>query len=129
MFANLKWFPGFFGKLTLEIYPSYKNLVVCPIISEQIQPETADAAEKYIKLSSITNAVGGDLAASDVGSNIVGFRQINTTVIQGFNQAGDHTFVSLNKGIFRCTTSTTDKCHIRLAETVVRMDVYNQVLS
>ena len=28
MFANLKWFPGFFGKLTLEIYPSYKNLVI-----------------------------------------------------------------------------------------------------
>ena len=28
MFANLKWFPGFFGKLTLEIYPSYKNLVL-----------------------------------------------------------------------------------------------------
>ena len=130
MFANLKWFPGFFGKLVLEIYPSYKNLVVCPIYVEQIIPENADVAENYLKLSNITAAVGANLATSTVGSNIVGFRQINTPIAIGFNQVtANNNFVSLNMGTFSCTTSRTKKCHLRLAETVVRMDVYNQVLS
>ena len=144
MFANLKWFPGFFGKLTLEIYPSYKNLVVCPIISEHIMPNhiktikvTVDSKTSgdlkglpgYITNTDIESSVG-TLSTSDVGSNLVGFRQINTPVLAGFEQVtADNEFVKVDTKAFTCTTSTTDKCHIRLAETVVRMDVYNQVLS
>ena len=36
LLGNLKWFPSFFGKLTLEIYPSFRNLVVCPIVSNAL---------------------------------------------------------------------------------------------
>ena len=64
MFANLKWFPGFFGKLVLEIYPSYKNLVVCPIINDTTILETneaAAAAAAKIKMSEIAKFVGDDL--------------------------------------------------------------------
>ena len=129
MFANLKWFPSFFGKLTLEIYPSYKNLVICPIIGDLVDPETTAVAAGRIHMSDIAGYVGADLAASTVGSNIVGFRQINTTVLAGFNDlTADHTKTA-NMASFACSTSTTKKCHLRLAETVVRMDVYNQVLS
>ena len=124
MFANLKWFPGFFGKLTLEIYPSYKNLVVCPIISEHIIPEYAAAADGYVKSSELAAYVTSNLATSEVGSNLFGFRQINTEVLAGITNGKAEIMRK-----FTCTTSTTDKCHIRLAETVVRMDVYNQVLS
>ena len=124
MFANLKWFPGFFGKLTLEIYPSYKNLVVCPIISEHIIPEYAAAADGYVKSSELAAYVTNNLATSEVGSNLFGFRQINTEVLAGITNGKAEIMRT-----FTCTTSTTDKCHIRLAETVVRMDVYNQVLS
>ena len=124
MFANLKWFPGFFGKLTLEIYPSYKNLVVCPIISEHIIPEYAAADDGYVKSSELAAYVTSNLATSTVGSNLFGFRQINTEVLAGITNGKAEIMRK-----FTCTTSTTDKCHIRLAETVVRMDVYNQVLS
>ena len=124
MFANLKWFPGFFGKLTLEIYPSYKNLVVCPIISEHIIPEYAAADDGYVKSSELAAYVTSNLATSTVGSNLFGFRQINTEVLAGITNGKAEIMRN-----FTCTTSTTDKCHIRLAETVVRMDVYNQVLS
>lgn len=129
MFANLKWFPGFFGKLTLEIYPSAKNLVVCPIISDMIINEnTADAAGT-IKPSQLASQVGQDLSVSTAGSNIYGFRQINTEVLVAFNDVdANHTKTALF-GTFTCTTSKTNKCHLRLAETVVRMDVYNKVLS
>ena len=124
MFANLKWFPGFFGKLTLEIYPSYKNLVVCPIISEHIIPEYAADADGYVKSSELAAYVTNNLATSTVGSNLFGFRQIGTEVLAGITNGKDAIMRT-----FTCTTSTTNKCHIRLAETVVRMDVYNQVLS
>ena len=132
MFANLKWFPGFFGKLVLEIYPSYKNLVVCPIIDDPTiieHDETAAVDAAKIKMSDIAGFVGANLTASLVGSNVAGFRQINTPVLGGFNDLTANHAKSANMLTFRCTTSRTKKCHLRLAETVVRMDVYNQVLS
>ena len=133
MFANLKWFPGFFGRLVLEIYPSFKNLVVCPIIgSDQIESDETAANQvpaAKVQMKQIQGFVGDDLAASTVGSNIAGFRQINTPVFAGFNDTTATHAKAASMGTFRCTTSRTNKCHIRLAETVVRMDVYNQILS
>ena len=131
MFANLKWFPGFFGKLTLEIYPSYKNLVVCPVFDTQIADESVtDAAvgAERLKLSQIAGFVG-TVATSTVGSNIGGFRQINTNVLAGIDETTESKAKAPVMKAFTCTTSRTKKCHLRLAETVVRMDVYNQVLS
>ena len=34
--ANLKWYPGFMGDLTIEIQTTYKNLVVACIDSHNI---------------------------------------------------------------------------------------------
>lgn len=125
MLGNLKWFPSFFGKLTLEIYPSFRNLVICPIISEHIIDQNGTLGDKTIKPSTLTALVN---EAGAIGSNVVGFRQINSTVLIGFNDlTANHTKTALY-GVFSCSTSTTNKCHIRLAETVVRMDIYNQVL-
>ena len=124
MFANLKWFPGFFGKLTLEIYPSYKNLVVCPIISDiLINENTAigDAACRASELAALT--------ADGTGSNLYGFRQINTPIVSAYDSAASTHAKSILYSTFTCDTSETLKCHLRLAETVVRMDVYNQVMS
>ena len=125
MLGNLKWFPSFFGKLTLEIYPSFRNLVVCPIISEHIIDENGTIGATTVKRSTLTGLVA---ESGDVGSNVVGFRQINSNVLIGLkDETSGHTKEALY-GTFTCSTSTTNKCHIRLAETVVRMDVYNQVL-
>ena len=62
------------------------------------------------------------------GSNLAGFRQINTEVVVGVDDTtADHT-KALLYGTFSCNTSTTKKCHLRLAEAIVRMDVYNNVM-
>ena len=88
-----------------------------------------DDVAKYIKNTNIEAGVGS-VSTSTVGSNLVGFRQINTPILAGFEQiTASNAFVSLDTKPFTCNTSTTKKCHIRLAETLVRMDVYNQVLS
>ena len=125
MLGNLKWFPSFFGKLTLEIYPSFRNLVVCPIISEHIIDENAEDGAKTFKKSLLASQITEN---GTIGSNYYGFRQINSPVLMGFDNITDTSVKALLTGTFGCTTSTTNKCHIRLAETVVRMDVYNQVL-
>ena len=147
MFANLKWFPGFFGKLTLEIYPSYKNLVICPILDmlpEQVIIPTkvsnitisgsnatatqavVDEAANVIKKSSFEAMIK---ESAELGSNLVGFRQINTPVLAGFyDKTADHSKVEA-MGTFTCSESTTKKCHLRLAEAIVRMDIYNKVMS
>ena len=125
MLANLKWFPGFFGKLTLEIYPSYKNLVVCPILDSTISPEHVTKAATVLKKSHITKLVE---EIGTIGSNIAGFRQINTEVIVGYDDTTTGSAKELVYGTFSCSESNTDKCQIRLAEAVVRMDIYNQVM-
>ena len=127
MFANLKWFPSFFGKLTLEIYPSSKNLVVCPIVSEHIvsehiaNDEIENGQIKYSQLAALTDG--------NTGSNLCGFRQINTDVLAGIDHADADQKKVTRMHPFTCTGAKTKKCHLRLAETVVRMDVYNQVMS
>lgn len=128
MFANLKWFPGFFGKLTLEIYPSYKNLVICPIIGEMLASEHMTAVQGSVKPSELAAAVGTP-STSTIGSNLFGFRQINTPVVCAYNDLTSTHAKTMLTGTFTCVTSKTNKCHLRLAETVVRMDVYNKVLS
>ena len=125
MLGNLKWFPSFFGKLTLEIYPSYRNLVICPIISEHICDENTALTAATVKKSALADTIRED---GVIGSNYFGFRQINTEMIIGFEDTTAGHAKELITGVFRAETSTTKNCHIRLAETVVRMDVYNTVL-
>ena len=121
MLGNLKWFPSFFGKLTLEIYPSFRNLVICPIISDHIIDENGDAVDKTMRKSEYAAIIK---ESENKGSNLYGFRQINSEIAVGLTTDNN----SLLYATFTCNTSTTKKCHIRLAETVVRMDVYNTVL-
>ena len=119
LLANLKWFPGFFGKLTLEIFPSYKNLVIVPVYP---------VCNSKIDASYVTEA---ELAAlSDVnnkGTNLFGFRQIGSEFVYAIDNKTADTSKSLVLATFTANTSKTNKCHIRLAETVIRMDIYNEV--
>ena len=122
LLANLKWFPGFFGKLTLEIYPSYKNLVIVPIFPIDPYATAGATCLNETELLSLSDAT----AVNANGANLFGFRQINTPVVYAVNDVTSGHAKSLKTGTFTCNTSTTKKCHIRLAETVVRMDVYNE---
>ena len=39
---NLRFFPNWSGKLSIEIYPSYRNLVIAPVIPESKLTEVDD---------------------------------------------------------------------------------------
>lgn len=127
MLANLKWFPGFFGKMTLEIYPSYRNLVVCPVLQDFID-EHEDSTGTSYKRSELASLVD---TTKEIGSNPFGFTQINGDLyIPQYNNS-DETKKMLTEIAtrFACSDSTTKRCHIYTAETVVRMDVYNEIMA
>ena len=121
MLGNLKWFPGFFGKLTLEIYPSYKNLVVLPVY-----PLGPTATLFHVTDEEMRSLDG---SADTTGSNKYGFKQINSEVLYAYKADRTDSHKTETTTRFECNTSITKKCHIRLAETVVRMDIYNQILA
>ena len=123
MLGNLKWYPGFFGKLTLEIYPSYKNLVVLPVYPIVDAKSAAGVTEAQMRTL--------DAAPGTNGTNHWGFKQINSACTYAFDDttSGGGATKAEVQCTFTCNTSTTNKCHIRLAETVVRMDIYNQILA
>ncbi len=111
LLGNLKWFPGFWGKMTLELYPSYKNLVVCPILPTDHPTE-------------LTTAVSNLVTAN--GSNIMGFTQINNPTYS-IKWVSGNTAYTLAPQTFTCSASQTIKCHIRLAQYMAQMAVYNDL--
>lgn len=121
LLANLKWFPGFFGKLTLEIFPSYKNLVIMPVYP--LADKSLAATATYITESELAALANVD----NKGTNLFGFRQINSESIYCIDDTTASHDKALVTATFTASTSKTKKCHIRLAETVVRMDIYNEV--
>ena len=44
LFANLKWYPSFNNKITFELYPSYKNLVVVPVYADVLSTNSKYAS-------------------------------------------------------------------------------------
>ncbi len=121
LLANLKWFPGFFGKLAIEIYPSYKNLVVCPIYESAEDTPVTGLDTKV-----------ADLVTTVDGPNICGFHQINEVCAKTVNSTSAATAPCTTLTIdqtFACSTSTCTKCHIRLAQYMVKMDVYTELQS
>ncbi len=120
LLANIKWFPGFFGKLRIEIYPSYKNLVVCPIY---------ECAED-VSVTGLDTKVA-NLATTINGPNICGFHQINEVCAKstGTSAASAACSALTIDQTFTCSTSECSKCHIRLAQYMVKMDVYQELQS
>ncbi len=122
LLGNLKWFPGFWGKMTLEIYPSYKNIVICPIIANQSMTELLTATSAEVE---------------NHGSNIMGFNQINVPTYTALTWVAAVEATQTVEGVdahytiaaqtFTCDSSTTTNCHIRLAQYMVKMDVYNDL--
>lgn len=144
LFANLKWYPSFNNKITFELYPSYKNLVVVPVYADVVS--TTSKGQTVTALPTMEELAG--MISTDLetyGTNLFGFHQINQPIVyaiadrtsaQAANPSATppvpaipaHTKTPVMK-TFTCNDSTMTKCHIRLAETTIRMDIYNEALA
>ena len=111
---NLRFYPNWSGKLSIEVYPSYKNLVVAPVIKESVIEgdvfQTLAKNKDYTELN-------------------VGFVNINMPAVNGIHGTGGppRTTYTAHTQTFTCngTDCYADKCKVRLATYLLKMDVFN----
>ena len=135
---NLKYFPGFMGKLQIEIYPSYKNLVwanVTDDFASRIKPLTGSFVANQSKLVATTQAytefANGNTTV--LYRDCAGFTQINDETGNRLHvvvtpQTGDQPekrVDTLASQRFSCSTSTLTKFHLYQAIYMIKMDIYN----
>ena len=130
---NLRFFPNWSGKLSIEVYPSYRNLVIAPVIPE----------EDLLIKNNIATIRGSknvkDELVKDFTDIDLGFRNINQEMknqvkltIKEQNEADDEkslriTAVAVAPQTFTCNGDGcyADKCKIRLATYLLKMDIFN----
>jgi hypothetical protein len=101
LIKNLRWYPGWMGKLTLEMQPSNLNLVWCPIFPEGRGPT----------ISGTVNQDYGFVPFGDPAINYV-------TYATG-------TYSAPVAQTFTITNSYWNQCKIRMAQYMLNMEVYN----
>ena len=126
MLSNLKWFPGFMGRLTIEIYPTYKNLVWSKV--DVGGNFSSDVTHNIILVS----GAGGGQVVNDydwVYNTNIGFTQINSNNANAYtyNAGAAPAAWEYNLQNFSANTSTLKKFHLYLAKYMLKMDVYNQL--
>ena len=85
---NLRFFPNWSGKLSIEIYQSYRNLVIAPVI-----PKT--------DLSKVAKLIGKHTTAAqcELSKINLGFRRINQSML---NVLKDGKLLVPTAQIFKC---------------------------
>lgn len=125
---NLKYFPGFMGKLQIEIYPSYKNLVWAST-SKRLADNYGDygngrANQEAIDPSQAVTQIA-ELEFLPESIPICSFNQINTSA---WNRLYEDTTTNDEKvaaQTFACSSSTLTKFHLYQAVYMIKMDIYN----
>ena len=126
IFYNLKWFAEWMGKVCIEIYPSYKNLVVCPVVDlsadvcsfknagddESASPHTL--AEVLPKLPTSFHA-----GFHNVNEEFIGILK-NTNAV--WNDANNKDTLK-----FIINDQVSDKIQIRTAQYMLQADVYDGI--
>lgn len=123
---NLKYLPQWAGKMSIEIIPSYKNIVMCPCYDpydvtyiNSIPDATLDATGKTA-LKTFLNTEA-NRAKFDVG--FINLNQSTNWRILATDAAGKN--MALAQVTFKCNNQITDKVEIHLATYMLQMDVFN----
>ena len=103
---NLKYYPNWSGKLTIEIYPSYKNLVIAPVVSEET-------------LKSFSNR--------DIVNANFGFHNINQKMMNYLEKSNGNVISVGPAQTWTCDGSecVANRCKIRLATYLLKIDLFN----
>ena len=129
---NLKYFPGFMGKLQIEIYPSYKNLVWAYIPEEKTFFDERIKFIPFVGKIDINQDMNGDIALTDITEEKkrsgLSFNQINNTGYNLYYIVGEGSADSeehIGAQTFTSSYSTLTQFHLYQAVYMIKMDVYN----
>ena len=136
---NLKYYPGFMGRLSIEIYPSYKNLVWSFIHTDG--PDVVQQRffttniERINPANAKTDPANSDMTDDSKRGTCNSFTQINVSApnrvyLDVTEDAGDdhdepRNIAKVATQTFTCNYSTLTKFHLYLATYMIKMDVYN----
>ena len=111
---NMRYYPNWAGKMSIELMPSYQNLVIAPVCDNT----TLIAAK---------NVVEGDYLCD------LGFRNINETVknnIKTTTASGGSgiSYTTMDTPqVFKCNGQVTKDVKIKLATYLLRMEIFNSL--
>jgi len=125
-FAQQKYYPGFFGRTTIEIFPSYKNL-----IWELVENGSNFAVDTIGQINPKPLVQNAQLPQSDVilyyevrGGPIAA--QINTECCnRAYEDTQNNNVIKWDPQTFSCSSSTLTEFKLYLAKYMIKMDVYN----
>ncbi|KAH0790652.1 hypothetical protein GPJ56_005429 [Histomonas meleagridis] len=110
MLFNMRYYPNWSGKLSIELMPSYQNIVIAPVCDH----ESLVAAKAVVE---------GDYLCD------LGFRNVNESVksnIKATAGSGSTTYATMDAPQkFVCNSQITKDVKIKLATYLLKMDVFN----
>ena len=109
---NMRYYPNWAGKMSIELMPSYQNIVIAPVCDHE-------------SLVAAKAVVGGDYLCD------LGFRNINESVksnIKATTADGSTTYATMDAPqTFVCNSQVTKDVKIKLATYLLKMDVFNSL--
>ena len=119
MLFNLRYYPNWAGKLSIEIFPTYQNLVVAPVVSH----------EAFVEHKERIETTSYDLGFRNIGeypSNNIKMTVEKVTTGDGADKKEEEKVVY--KGVtqqFVGMIQVTKDIKIKLAQYMLRMEVFN----
>ena len=110
MLFNLRFYPNWAGKLCIEIFPTYQNLVIAPVVDST----KFTAAESVIK-----NEYACDLGFRNIGESVYS----NLTVATA---SGTTTYTPKQQR-FIASSQVAKNVKIKLAQYMLRVEVFNSL--
>lgn len=126
MLYNLKYFPDWGGKLTLEVYPSYKNIVIAPIIGSPQVMEASDPTFHNNAVAAPTNLSGMYYNPNNDNSVFnFGFSNINQANPGNTYNIGNNNVHTPANFVITCNGDGcfVEDCKIRLATYLLKVQV------
>ena len=130
MLKNLKYLPEWAGKLSIEIIPSYKNIVVArtddptspQALARLVSAQKLQADKQTEFVNAITAKFKDEFNPGFINLNQTTKWHVTVTAASG-------AIATINDVTFKCTNQTTDKVEIHLAVYMLQMDVFNALAS
>lgn len=127
MLYNLKYFPHWAGKLTIEVYPSYKNIVVCPVLGKQINE---GPAYHQNLLANPLNVQAFYQNPANIGFQTMyhGFSNIDMPITgNNYDSSAANNVITMQNAQFTSNPSNcyVEDCKIRLATYLLKIDLAN----
>ena len=128
-FRSLKWKLDWMGPFDFELYPTNENILVCPIIPNEII-RINDKIQSAIDDLNNDVVAAGTVKPEEIFS--LDFFHLNQKVANKFNihpDTGAVTFPADPTQIWKSDNQTTSEARLHLATFTLREDVYNMLLA